>query len=48
MKKIIIISILFIVGCEESTPTESSVHPLVGIWEAIEGTTSDGVTKVAK
>ena len=35
MKKLLIIALL-VVGCEEDTPTESSVHPLVGVWEGIE------------
>ena len=34
MKKLLLIALL-IVGCEESA-TESSVDPLVGIWEAVE------------
>ena len=42
MKKLILLSILFIVGCEESTPTESSVHPLVGIWNVTEITMTLG------
>jgi len=33
LKKLILLSILFIVGCEKSL-TESSVDPIVGVWEA--------------
>ena len=41
MKKLLIIALLF-GGCENST--EPEVHPLVGVWLAIEGTqtSSDG------
>ena len=41
MKKLLIIALLFW-GCENST--EPEVHPLVGVWLAIEGTqtSSDG------
>ena len=39
MKKLILLSILFIVGCDNST--ESSVDPLVGVWEGTEMTVSN-------
>ena len=41
MKKLILIALL-IVGCEKDTPTESSVHPLVGIWNVTEITMTEG------
>ena len=41
MKKLILIALL-IVGCEKDTPTESSVHPLVGIWNVTEVTVTEG------
>ena len=31
-----LIILLLIVGCDKDTPTESSVHPLVGVWEGTE------------
>ena len=34
MKKIILLSILFIVGCDNST--EPEVHPFVGVWEFVQ------------
>ena len=37
MKKILLFVVL-IVGCDESSLTESSVHPLVGVWETTEFT----------
>ena len=44
MKKLILLSILFIAGCDKNS-TESSVNPLVGIWEASEMTMSaEGTT----
>ena len=43
MKKLLIIALLF-VGCEKDSPTESSVHPLVGVWNQTEYTTSNGTT----
>ena len=36
MKKLLLI-ILLIIGCAKDTPTESSVHPLIGIWESTYG-----------
>ena len=39
MKKLILLSILFIAGCDNNS-TQSSVNPLVGIWEASEMTMS--------
>ena len=41
MKKLILLSILLIVGCDKnstegSNSTESSVHPLVGVWEFVQ------------
>ena len=39
MKKLMILSILFIAGCDNNS-TQSSVNPLVGIWEASEMTMS--------
>ena len=36
MKKIILLSILFIIGCEKDSPTGSGVNPLVGVWEGSE------------
>ena len=44
MKKLILLSILFIAGCDNNS-TQSSVNPLVGIWEASEMTmTLEGTT----
>jgi len=37
MKKLLILALLFW-GCEKDTPTESSVHPLVGVWKLVEFT----------
>ena len=34
MKKVLLLAIVLIIGCDNST--ESSVHPLVGIWEGTE------------
>ena len=34
MKKLLILALL-VVGCEKDTPTESSVHPLVGVWKGL-------------
>ena len=39
-----LIILLLIVGCEKDTPTESSVHPLVGVWKGIEVTITSGTT----
>ena len=36
MKKLILLSILFIVGCEETLEPSNEVHPLVGIWSGME------------
>ena len=46
MKKLILILIIgmLFVGCEKDSPTESSVHPLVGVWNQTEYTTSSGTT----
>ena len=44
MKKLLLI-LLLIVGCEEST-TESSVDPLVGIWEGVEITSVGNGTTI--
>ena len=41
MKKLVLIALL-IVGCEKDTPTESSVHPLVGVWNVLEVTVTEG------
>ena len=44
MKKLILLSILFIAGCDNNS-TQSSVNPLVGIWEVSEITmTVEGTT----
>ena len=43
MKKLILIALL-IVGCSKDSPTESNVHPLVGVWNQTEYTTSNGIT----
>jgi len=40
MKKLIFI-VLLIVGCDNNS-TESSVHPLVGVWETTEVTFTEG------
>ena len=34
MKKLLLI-ILLIVGCEETTEPEDDIHPLVGVWKFI-------------
>ena len=36
MKKLILLSVLLIVGCEETLEPSNDVHPLVGIWAGME------------
>ena len=39
MKKVLLLAIVLIVGCaseNDGSPTGSSVHPLVGVWEGTE------------
>ena len=41
MKKVLLLAIVLIVGCaseDDGSPTGSSVHPLVGVWEITEMT----------
>ena len=40
MKKVLLLAIVLIVGCDNSSSTGSSVHTLVGIWEGTEITIS--------
>ena len=44
MKRLIVLSVLFIVGCDNST--EPTVDPLVGIWEGTEMTVSNDQTSI--
>ena len=47
MKKLLLISILLIIaGCDKESTTESSVDPLVGVWEGTEMTVSNDQTSV--
>ena len=33
MKKLILLSILIIIGCDNSTEPEDYIHPIVGVWD---------------